>query len=94
MNLQDAGDKVLAESRTFQNQVYFTTYSPQQREYNPEFCVATVGLNRLYIVDAATGKPVVNFASDFTAGRHHRPVQGAGPGRHRAGSDLRLPDPR
>jgi type IV pilus assembly protein PilY1 len=62
MNLQDAGDKVLAESRTFQNQIYFTTYSPQEREYNPEFCVATVGLNRLYVVDAATGKPVVNFS--------------------------------
>jgi len=63
MNLQDAGEKVLAESRTFQNRIYFTTYSPEEREYNPEYCVATVGLNRLYIVDAATGKPVVNFAS-------------------------------
>jgi type IV pilus assembly protein PilY1 len=63
MNLQDAGEKVLAESRTFQNRIYFTTYSPQQRAYNPEYCVATVGLNRLYIVDAATGKPVVNFSS-------------------------------
>ncbi len=62
MNLQDAGEKVLAESRTFQNRLYFTTYSPQEREYNPEYCVATVGLNRLYIVDAATGKPVVNFS--------------------------------
>jgi type IV pilus assembly protein PilY1 len=62
MDLQDVGDKVLAESRTFQNRIYFTTYSPQEREYNPEYCVATVGLNRLYVVDAATGKPVVNFS--------------------------------
>jgi len=62
MNLQDAGEKVLAESRTFQNRIYFTTYSPEEREYNPEYCVATVGLNRLYIVDAATAKPVVNFS--------------------------------
>lgn len=61
MNLQDTGEKVLAESRTFQNKLYFTTYSPQQRAYNPEFCVATVGLNRLYVVDAATGKPVINY---------------------------------
>ena len=45
-----------AESRTFQNRVYFTTYSPEEREYNPEFCVATVGLNRLYLADAATGR--------------------------------------
>lgn len=59
MNLQDAGEKVLAESRTFQSQVYFTTYSPEEREYNPEFCVATVGLNRLYVANVATGKLVV-----------------------------------
>jgi type IV pilus assembly protein PilY1 len=61
MNLQDVGEKVLAESRTFQGKVYFTTYSPQQRSYNPEYCVATVGLNRLYVVDAVTGAPVFNF---------------------------------
>lgn len=61
MNLQDVGEKVLAESRTFQNQIYFTTYSPQQRAYNAEYCVATVGLNRLYVVDAVTAKPVNNF---------------------------------
>jgi type IV pilus assembly protein PilY1 len=61
MNLQDLGEKALAESRTFQNKIYFTTYSPQQRSFNPEFCVATVGLNRLYVVDAATGDPVTNF---------------------------------
>lgn len=61
MDLQDDGEKVLSESRTFQNRLYITTYSPQQREYNPEFCVATVGLNRLYVVDAATARPVVNF---------------------------------
>ena len=61
MDLQDDGEKVLAESRTFQNKLYITTYSPQERAYNPEYCVATVGLNRLYIVDAATGDPVNNF---------------------------------
>jgi type IV pilus assembly protein PilY1 len=62
MNLQDDGEKVLAESRTFQNRIYFTTYSPQQREFNPEVCVATVGLNRLYVLDAATARPVLNFS--------------------------------
>lgn len=61
MDLQDDGEKVLAESRTFQNRLYITTYSPQQRAYNPEYCVATVGLNRLYIVDAATARPVVDM---------------------------------
>ncbi len=77
MNLQDAGEKVLAESRTFQNRIYFTPYSPEEREYNPEFCVATVGLNRLYIVDAATGKPVVTLATG---------------GGHCAGRQPRIPD--
>jgi len=61
MDLQDLGEKVLAESRTFQNKIYITTYSPQKRVPRPEFCSATVGLNRLYIVDAATAKPVTNL---------------------------------
>lgn len=61
MDLQDDGEKTLAESRTFQNKLYITTYSPQERSYNAEFCVSTVGLNRLYVVDAATGDPVNNF---------------------------------
>lgn len=67
MNFGDVGEKVLAESRTFQNQLYFTTYSPQERAYNPEYCVATVGLNRLYVVDAATSRPVRNFDTSTPA---------------------------
>jgi type IV pilus assembly protein PilY1 len=67
MTLQDAGEKVLAEARTFQNEIYFPTYSPQQRSYNAEFCVATVGLNRLYVVDAATSTPLRNLDAS-TAG--------------------------
>ena len=63
MNLEDDAEKVLAESRTFQNRIYFTTYSPEEREYNPEICVSTVGLNRLYVVDVLTGKPVINWSS-------------------------------
>ena len=79
MNLQDVGEKVLAESRTFQNQIYMTTYSPQERSYNPEYCVATVGLNRLYVVDAATGKPVNNFdqSSDGSLERSKELAQGS-----------------
>src|SRR5690606_29380527 len=49
LNFTDVGEKVLAESRTFQNEIFFPTYSPQQRSYNAEYCVATVGLNRLYV---------------------------------------------
>ena len=66
MNLTDMSEKVLAESRTFQNRIYFTSYSPEERDYNPEYCVATVGLNRLYVVDAVTAKPVVNFDTTTT----------------------------
>ena len=66
MNLTDTSEKVLAESRTFQNRIYFTSYSPEERDYNPEYCVATVGLNRLYVVDAVTAKPVVNFDTTTT----------------------------
>jgi type IV pilus assembly protein PilY1 len=79
MNLQDVGEKVLAESRTFQNQIYFTTYSPQQRAYDSDYCVATVGLNRLHIVDVATGKPVVNFdkSTDGSLERSKELAQGS-----------------
>lgn len=67
LNFPDVGEKVLAESRTFQNAIYFTTYSPQERAYNPEYCVATVGLNRLYVVDAATSRPVRNLDTSTPA---------------------------
>jgi type IV pilus assembly protein PilY1 len=79
MNLQDVGEKVLSESRTFQNQVYVTTYSPQARSYNPEYCVSTVGLNRLYVVDAATGKPVNNMdkSTDGSLERSKELAQGS-----------------
>lgn len=63
LSFGDDGEKVLAESRTFRNVIYFPTYSPQEREYNPEACVATVGLNRLYVVDAATSKPVMDLVA-------------------------------
>jgi type IV pilus assembly protein PilY1 len=67
LNFTDVGEKVLAEARTFQNQIFFPTYSPQQRDYDPEYCVATVGLNRLYVVDAATSAPVRDLVTS-TAG--------------------------
>ncbi len=54
---------MLAESRTFQNKIYITTYSPKNASTQPGVLLATVGLNRLYIVDAATGKPVINLDS-------------------------------
>jgi type IV pilus assembly protein PilY1 len=55
------GEKALAESRTFQNKVYFTTFVPTQVSTDPAACSTRFGINRLYIVDAATADPVENF---------------------------------
>jgi type IV pilus assembly protein PilY1 len=53
------GEKVLAESRTFANGVYFTTYAPEDREAGD--CGTYVGINRLYVVNACNAAPVNNF---------------------------------
>lgn len=75
LTLQDTGEKVLAESRTFQNEIYFPTYSPQQRSYNAEYCVATVGLNRLYVVDAATSTPLRNLDTSTAGNERYRELR-------------------
>jgi type IV pilus assembly protein PilY1 len=59
------GEKVLAESRTFANGVYFTSYAPEDREEGD--CGTYVGINRLYVVNACNAAPVNNFDSS-TAG--------------------------
>ena len=75
LNFTDVGEKVLAESRTFQNEIFFPTYSPQQRSYNAEYCVATVGLNRLYVVDAATSTPLRNLDTSTTGNERYRELR-------------------
>jgi type IV pilus assembly protein PilY1 len=52
------GEKVLAESRTFNNQVMFTTFRPSQ---NATSCEPQAGTNRLYIVSLFDGSPVNNL---------------------------------
>jgi type IV pilus assembly protein PilY1 len=59
------GEKVLAESRTFANGVYFTSYAPENREVGD--CGTYVGINRLYVVSACNAAPVNNFDTS-TAG--------------------------
>lgn len=77
LRLSESGEKGLAESRTFQGAVYFTTYAPRIVEKTPEekellACAPKFGINKLYIVNAASGAPVVNLdtsvpgASDLT----------------------------
>jgi type IV pilus assembly protein PilY1 len=60
MNLTDTGEKALTESRTFQNAVYFTTYSPRERDIEVD-CGQGLGVNKLYVVSAVTANPVYNY---------------------------------
>lgn len=52
------GEKVLTESRTFANTVFFTSFSPGG---NGDACVAAGGLNRLYLVSVRDGSPITNL---------------------------------
>jgi type IV pilus assembly protein PilY1 len=61
LTLTRDGEKTLAESRTFQNQIYFTSFVPTLISSDPAKCSSKFGRNRLYVVDAATGNPVENF---------------------------------
>jgi type IV pilus assembly protein PilY1 len=54
------GEKVLAESRTFDNKIYFTTFTPNNGAAN-NGCVPKLGTNKLYVVDLLTGAPVTNL---------------------------------
>jgi type IV pilus assembly protein PilY1 len=53
------GEKVLAEARTFNNQVYFTTFTPSSGGSDP--CAPALGTNRLYIMSLLNGAPVTNL---------------------------------
>jgi type IV pilus assembly protein PilY1 len=52
------GEKVLAEARTFANQILFTSLTPEPEE--PNSCLPDVQ-NRLYIVNVLDGSPVTNL---------------------------------
>ncbi len=54
------GEKVLAESRTFNNQVFFPTYLPQARNGS----CAPVGRNRVYAVSVDNGAPLLDLNND------------------------------
>ena len=56
------GEKVLAESRTFNNQVFFTTYTPAaDAQGSLDNCQPVIGTNRLYVVNLFNGDPVRNL---------------------------------
>jgi type IV pilus assembly protein PilY1 len=56
--VQAAGEKVLSKSFTFQNAVFFTSFTPAAAA---NACVAASGLNRLYRVDVVDGSPTTNL---------------------------------
>jgi len=57
------GEKVLAEARTFHNDVYFTTFTPGA--IDPNSCEPRLGTNRLYILSLFDGTPVNNLDGSF-----------------------------
>lgn len=55
------GEKVLAESQTFDDAVYFVSFQPQVASADP--CQAGLAVNRLYKVAIRNGDPVVDLAT-------------------------------
>lgn len=56
------GEKVLAESRTFNNRIFFTTFTPaDEAQGSVDNCQPAPGINRLYVVNLFNGDPVRNF---------------------------------
>ncbi|HKE44697.1 MAG TPA: PilC/PilY family type IV pilus protein [Steroidobacteraceae bacterium] len=53
------GEKVLAESRTFNNKIFFPTYIPSSAAA-ADPCAPIGGSNRAYIVDVIDGSPVID----------------------------------
>jgi type IV pilus assembly protein PilY1 len=56
------GEKVLAEARTFQGTILFTSYLPKSGASVPgsNSCIARQGANRLYAINAVDGSPTIN----------------------------------
>ena len=54
------GEKVLAEARTFNNQIFFTTFTPGVAAIAND-CEPATGTNRLYVLDIFNGAPVNNL---------------------------------
>jgi type IV pilus assembly protein PilY1 len=65
LNLSNPGEKVLAESRTFDNRIFFTTYSP---ENIANVCRPNPGTNRLYAISAINAAPFTDLDQDGDLG--------------------------
>ena len=54
-----SGEKVLSESRTFDDTIFFVSFEPQVASSDP--CQAGLSVNRLYRVNVLNGDPVVDL---------------------------------
>lgn len=57
----DAGEKVIVESRTFENTVFFTSFVPKLRADNNIVCTEAIGYNYLYVLNVCDGRPNPQF---------------------------------
>lgn len=62
-----AGEKVLAEARTFNNKVLFTTFTPSAGP-GADPCAPSLGTNRLYMMSIFNGAPVNNLDGSVEPG--------------------------
>jgi type IV pilus assembly protein PilY1 len=60
ITMENTGEKVLSSSVTVNNQVIFSTYSP---ETSSSSCSAAQGTGRTYVVSVFDGRPTINFDS-------------------------------
>lgn len=58
------GEKVLAEARTFNNAVFFTTFTPNT-DPDVDSCEPRLGTNRLYIMNLLDGEPVTHLVTSI-----------------------------
>src|SRR5690606_1070829 len=75
------GEKVLAEARTFNNQVFFTTFIPGGGA-SANGCEPALGTNRLYMISLFNGAPVNNLdgsadEEELTASDRYLEFQGS-----------------
>jgi type IV pilus assembly protein PilY1 len=61
LTMVHSGEKVLAEARTFNNQVFFTSFTPGAGVGDTANCKPALGTNRLYTVSLFNGAPVNNL---------------------------------
>jgi type IV pilus assembly protein PilY1 len=68
LRMEETGEKVLAEARTFQGSVFFTTYTPRFKGQTGDLCGQKFGVNKLYVVRALDAQPIYDYNGDLSLG--------------------------